>query len=68
MAQHAISVSYTHLYEFVDAAEVIFFDEDGSFDAEQTNAALAERLKGTERAVIPGFYGAAAEDVYKRQM
>ena len=48
-------------YEFVDAAEVIFFDEDGSFDAEQTNAALAERLKGTERAVIPGFYGAAAD-------
>lgn len=48
-------------YEFVDAAEVIFFDEDGSFDAEQTNAALAERLKGTERAVVPGFYGAAAD-------
>ena len=48
-------------YEFVDAAEVIFFDTDGSCDAEKTNDALAERLKGTERAVIPGFYGAASD-------
>ena len=29
------SVSYTHL-EFVDAAEVIFFDEDGNFMPEKT--------------------------------
>lgn len=48
-------------YEFIDAAEVIFFREDGEFDAERTNQALGERLQGIERAVIPGFYGAYAE-------
>lgn len=44
-------------YEFVDAAQVIFFDEKGDFDAEKTNQVLAERLGNIERAVIPGFYG-----------
>ena len=43
-------------YEFIDAAEVIFFDEDGSFEAETTNRELGERLEHVERAVIPGFY------------
>lgn len=45
-------------YEFVDAAEVIRFDEDGVFDAEETNRIMSERLADMERAVIPGFYGA----------
>ncbi len=43
---------------FIDAAEVIRFDADGNFDADGTNRILKERLKKTERAVIPGFYGA----------
>ena len=45
-------------YEFVDAAEVIVFREDGSFDMEKTTEVLGERLKEMENAVIPGFYGA----------
>ncbi len=45
-------------YEFVDAATVIFFSENGEFDGEKTKKILSERLKKTERAVIPGFYGA----------
>lgn len=44
-------------YEFIDAAEVIFFDENGNFEAEITNKELSERLEHVERAVIPGFYG-----------
>ena len=44
-------------YEFIDAAEVIFFDENGNFEAELTNKELSERLEHVERAVIPGFYG-----------
>lgn len=44
-------------YEFIDAAEVIFFDEKGVFDAEKTNKVLAERLSQCDSAVIPGFYG-----------
>lgn len=44
--------------EFIDAAEVVRFDEEGQFDAETTNKLLSARLEQTERAVIPGFYGA----------
>ena len=44
-------------FTFVDPAEVIFFDENGDFDADKTNRVLSERLEKTERAVIPGFYG-----------
>ena len=44
--------------EFIDAAEVIFFDDQGNLDADFTNQELSERLSHAERAVIPGFYGA----------
>ena len=44
-------------FEFIDAAEVIFFDEAGNFDGDKTNKVLTARLAETERAVIPGFYG-----------
>lgn len=43
---------------FVDAAEVVRFNEDGSFNDEITNELLSDRLSDLERAVIPGFYGA----------
>lgn len=45
-------------YEFVDAADIIVFNEDGTFNSEKTQSKLRARLKGVERAVIPGFYGA----------
>ncbi|MDO4632972.1 MAG: aspartate kinase [Eubacteriales bacterium] len=44
-------------YEFIDAAEVIFFDANGEFDAEKTNKILSAKLRKIEKAVIPGFYG-----------
>ncbi len=43
--------------EFIDASEVIFFDEDGIFDSAKTYEVLHDRLEKTDRAVIPGFYG-----------
>lgn len=52
-------------YEFIDAAEVIRFDEDGEFDPDTTNAILKQRLKKCERAVIPGFYGAKPDGSVK---
>jgi len=52
-------------YEFIDAAEVIFFDSDGNFNAELTNKELGERLEHVERAVIPGFYGAKEDGTIK---
>jgi len=44
-------------YEFIDAADVIFFNEDGSFNEDKTNAVLKGLLKTHQRAVVPGFYG-----------
>ncbi len=52
-------------FDFIDAAEVIFFREDGSFDSERTNEAMAQRLAKHEYAVIPGFYGAMPNDTIK---
>lgn len=52
-------------YEFIDAAEVICFDEAGNFDGEKTQKILSERLAHTERAVIPGFYGAMPDGKIK---
>lgn len=48
-------------YKFIDAAEVIFFDEEGNFDAEKTDRVLGKKLERIDRAVIPGFYGADPE-------
>ncbi len=48
-------------YGFIDAAEVIFFAEDGSFDADRTQEVLSRRLEETKCAVIPGFYGMGAD-------
>lgn len=45
-------------YNFIDSAEVIFFDKEGNFGAEKTHKVLSERLAKENRAVIPGFYGA----------
>jgi len=45
-------------FAFVDAADVIRFDEDGRFDEDSTNNLLRKCLTEVEYAVIPGFYGA----------
>ena len=52
-------------FDFIDAAEVIFFDENGEFDSEKTNNILSMRLEKTEHAVIPGFYGAMPNGTIK---
>lgn len=52
-------------YEFIDAATVIFFDEEGNFDAEKTNEVLSKRLTGLKNAVVPGFYGAMPDGKVK---
>ncbi len=52
-------------FDFIDAAKVIFFCDDGSFDAERTNAVLSEELKAHEYAVIPGFYGSMPNGTVK---
>ncbi len=44
-------------YDFIDAENVIFFRDNGSFDEELTNSTLSKELKKHKNAVIPGFYG-----------
>ncbi len=44
-------------FDFIDAENVIFFRDNGSFDEETTDKALRAELAQHERAVIPGFYG-----------
>ena len=52
-------------YDFIDAAEVIQFDEAGNFLADETNQILRGRIREVERAVIPGFYGAMPDGTIK---
>lgn len=52
-------------FEFVDAADVIFFDENGNFDADKTDEILSARLANVKCAVVPGFYGAKADGTIK---
>ncbi|MEG7532020.1 MAG: aspartate kinase, partial [Hungatella sp.] len=52
-------------FQFVDAADVIFFDEHGVFEAEATNKELGEHLAHIEKAVIPGFYGSMPDGTVK---
>ncbi len=52
-------------YEFIDAADLVFFYEDGTFNADMTNQAVRDRLVNVERAVIPGFYGSTPNDTIK---
>ena len=52
-------------YEFIDAADVICFDADGSFLSEKTNQELTARLSKVSKAVIPGFYGSMPDGSVK---
>ena len=46
---------------FVDAKDLIIFDENGHCDEPSTYLAIREILKDKPSAVIPGFYGATRE-------
>ncbi len=52
-------------YEFIDAADVIFFNEEGEFDSEKTNDVLGKKLSGMANAVVPGFYGSMPDGSVK---
>ena len=52
-------------FPFIDAAGVIFFNEDGSFNAKLTNTILSAKLRTMHNAVIPGFYGAMPNDTIR---
>ena len=52
-------------FPFVDAADCVFFRDDGSFDADRTNDAMHTKLAALGQAVIPGFYGSMPNDTIR---
>ena len=52
-------------YDFIDASDVILFNDDGSLNMEGTNTLLSSVLSDHEHAVIPGFYGSMPNDTIK---
>lgn len=48
-------------YEFIDAADIIRFNDQARLDEDLTVEAMKEYLLPEERAVIPGFYGSDPE-------
>ena len=52
-------------FNFIDAKKVIFFNEDGSFNAEKTNDVMRDYLAKYEYAVVPGFYGSMPNGTIK---
>lgn len=52
-------------YKFIDAADVIFFNDNGKFDDDYTNKIMSETLRQYKNAVIPGFYGSMPNDTIK---
>jgi aspartate kinase len=50
---------------FIDAAEMIRFDEAGKFLAADTQKAVSERLSESPSGIIPGFYGARPDGTIK---
>lgn len=44
-------------FEFIDAKDVIFFNEEGNMNTYKTEKVMRKRLSEVENAVIPGFYG-----------
>ncbi len=52
-------------FAFIDAADVIFFGDNGKLMLEETCIAIKKRLETTGNAVIPGFYGSMPNDTVK---
>ena len=51
--------------KFIDAEDVVFFDESGEFDDKRSYAAIAAAAEGADLAVFPGFYGRGADGKVK---
>lgn len=52
-------------FRFVDSAELIFFNDDGTVDYEKTYDETAKTLENVNKAVIPGFYGSLSDGSVK---
>ena len=44
-------------YDFIDAKDIIIFDEEGQVDLEKSREAIRNHIVENQKAVVPGFYG-----------
>ena len=54
---NAIILSNYLNIDFIDAADLIIFNEKGEFDSEATEVSVKSKLNGISHGIIPGFYG-----------
>ncbi|MEG0229079.1 MAG: aspartate kinase, partial [Oscillospiraceae bacterium] len=52
-------------FDFINAADVIFFDDKGVYDSQKTMEIFSKELKKHDYAVVPGFYGSMPNDTIK---
>ncbi len=52
-------------YDFIDAKDVIFFNEEGYLNSYKTEKTMAKVLEEHPKAVIPGFYGCGKDGKVK---
>ena len=52
-------------WDFVDAAEIIFFKDNGTLNESKTFKTAGEKLKNLSHAVVPGFYGSLPDGSIK---
>ncbi|MBQ9707857.1 MAG: aspartate kinase [Firmicutes bacterium] len=52
-------------YDFIDAADIVKFNEKGKFLEKETDEAIRAELSKHEKALIPGFYGAMPDGSIK---
>ena len=48
-------------YDFIDAKDLIIFDEKGQVDLEKSKEAIKNHIGENKKAVVPGFYGSDKE-------
>ena len=53
-------------YEFVDAAQVVFFKENGEFDAVKTNEVLGERFRTWKTRLCRAFMAQIRTEAFAR--
>jgi aspartate kinase len=47
--------------DFVDAIDIVQFNEEGRLSVDGTGSNIRQRLQGGKRVVVPGFYGSAPD-------
>lgn len=62
---NAIILSHYLDIPFIDAADIIVFNEKGEFDSQATQGNIEKNLKNIEGGIIPGFYGAMPDGEIK---